>query len=346
MVNGEQMEKMIVFDYKQSEKAFFDSNKIDNVEIKFYEQQLDSMSLKEIPPEDKDAEILSVFITSNVDKSVLDEFKNLKLIATRSTGFNHIDLEECKARSIAVVNVAKYGETTVAQYAFGLMIAMIRKIIPAVVDMRSGHNNAPAYVGRDLNALTLGVLGTGSIGAAFCKIAHGAEMKILAYDFRPNPELVEKFGVEYVDKETLLKNSDVVSIHVPYNEANHHFIAKKELDMMKKEAYLVNTARGELLDTNALYQALVDEQIAGAALDVGECESFTFDTENFMEKIPGASANCLARALVTQRLIELPNVILTPHIAYNTQEAVDFILEATYKNIKDFYTGVQTNRIV
>lgn len=340
------MKKALIFDYKQSEKTYFDNNKIEDIEMKFFPQILDETSVKELSSEDKNAEILSVFITSSVTKSVLDEFKNLKLIATRSTGYNHIDLEECKNRGITVVNVAKYGETTVAQYTFGLLIAMIRQIIPAVIDMRNGHNNAPTYVGRDLNAMTLGVLGTGSIGAAFCKLAHGAEMKILAYDFYPNPELVEKYGIEYVDKETLLKNSDVVSLHVPYNEANHHFISKPELDMMKQGAYLVNTARGELLDTNALYQALLDKKLAGAALDVGECESFTFDTTNFMEKIPQASPNCLARALVTQRLIELPNVILTPHIAYNTQEAVDFIVDATYKNIEAFLSENLERKIV
>jgi len=168
----------------------------------------------------------------------------------------------------------------------------------------------------------------------------------LAYDFKPNADLAEKYGIEYVDKETLLKNSDVVSVHVPYNEANHHFISTKELDMMKHGSYLLNTARGELVDTNALYQALLDKKLEGAALDVGECESFNFDMEHLMEKIPGTSANCLARALVTQKLIELPNVIVTPHIAYNTKEAVETILVSTFKNINDFYSGIMTNRIV
>lgn len=337
---------MLVFDYKDSEKAYFENNKIDSIDMKFFAYSLNEVSVKELSDRDKSAEIISVFISSSVNKEVLDCFKNLKLITTRSTGYNHIDLEECKKRGITVANVPKYGETTVAQYTFGLLIAMVRQIVPAVLDMRHGKNRASTYVGRDLNSLTLGVLGTGSIGAAFCKLAHGAEMKILAYDFKPNSELREKYGVEYVDKETLLKNSDIISIHVPYNEANHHFIAKQELDMMKKGAYLVNTARGELLDTNALYQALLDKKIAAAALDVGECESFTFDTSNFMEKIPQVSQNCLARALVTQRLMELDNVILTPHIAYNTQEAVDFILEVTYQNIKSFLAGDVSNKIV
>jgi D-lactate dehydrogenase len=339
--------KILVFDFKASEKSFFEKKQFEDFEISFFEFPLNDSTIKQIPQSHIDgAEIVSIFISSALTKAVLNNFKSLKLVSTRATGYNNVDLDECKNREIAVVNVAKYGETTVAQYTFGLLVAMVRKIIPAVIDMKNGSNNAPIYVGRDLNAITLGVLGTGSIGAAFCKIAHGADMKILAYDFKPNPELAENYGVEYVDKETLLKNSDVVSLHVPYNQANHHFISKKELEMMRTGSYLLNTSRGELLDTKELYQALADKKLAGAALDVGECESFSFDMLNFMEKIPNTSADCLARALVTQRLIELPNVILTPHIAYNTQEAIETILESTFKNIDDFYNGLKTNRIV
>jgi len=339
--------KMLVFDFKSSEKPFFETNKFDDYEVLFIEQSLNEHTLQEIPSDDvENAEIVSVFITSNVNKEVLDKFKNLKLVSTRSTGYNHIDIEECKNRNIAVLNVAKYGETTVAQYTFGLLIAIVRRIVPAVLDMKKLENKSQSYVGRDLNAMTVGVLGTGSIGASFCRLAHSADMKILAYDFRPNAELAEKYSIEYVDKETLLKNSDIVSVHVPYNEANHHFISTKELDMMKKGSYLLNTARGELVDTNALYQALLDKKLEGAALDVGECESFNFDMEHLMEKIEGTSADCLARALVTQKLIELPNVIVTPHIAYNTKEAVETILENTFKNIDDFYQGISTNRVV
>lgn len=339
--------KLLFFDYKPNEHDFFNSKDFSAFDISFFDFPLNDLTLDKVAPEDiEDAEIVSVFITSALSDSVIQRLKKIKLVCTRSTGYNNIDLETCKRLDIAVINVAKYGETTVAQYTFGLLIAIVRKIIPAVVDMKNGINNAQIYVGRDLNAITLGVLGTGSIGAAFCKIAHGADMKILAYDFYPNQELVEKYGVKYVDKETLLKNSDVISLHVPYNKENHHFISKTEIDMMKTGAYVLNTSRGELLDTNELYRALADKKLAGAALDVGECEALSFDMSGFIDKMSGTSPDCLARALVTQRLIELPNVILTPHIAYNTQEAVDTILETTFKNIDDFYNGLRTNRIV
>lgn len=341
------MKKLLIFDYKNSEKSFFKTLKLDGFEIKFFEERLNEDTVKKISEEDKqNAEVVSMFITSDVNKDVLDEFKNLKLIATRSTGYNHIDLKECTNRGIAVANVSSYGETTVAQYTMGLIIALIRKIIPAFLDLKRMENRSQEYVGRDLNSLTVGVLGTGAIGTKVCKIANAFDMKILAYDFKPNCELSSKYNVEYTDLDTVLSQSDIISLHVPYNDSNYHFIDKKKINKMKQGAYLINTSRGELIDTKALYQALIDKKLTGCALDVGECESFSFDTENLLENIPGTSANCLARAFITQKLIELPNVIVTPHIAYNTEEAIQTILETTIKNIEFFYKGEASNRIV
>jgi len=339
--------KMLVFDFKSSEESFFEINKFDDFEILFFEQTLNQSTLEQFPSDEiESAEIISVFITSSVDKEVLDRFKNLKIISARSTGYNHIDLEESKKRGIAVVNVSSYGERTVAQYTFGLLITLVRKIIPAFLDMKKLENNSQNYVGRDLNSMTIGIIGTGAIGSMLCKAANDVDMKILAFDLFPKDEIKSKYNVEYVDLETLLKNSDVVTLHLPATATDYHMISEKELAMMKDTAYLINTSRGELVDTAALYQALVDKKIQGAALDVGECENFSFDMSHFIEKIPETTSNCLAKALVTQKLIELPNVIVTPHIAYNTEEAVKTILETTFKNIEDFYQGIKTNRIV
>lgn len=341
------MKKMLVFEYRNSEKPFFDKLQLDDIEIKFFGGKLNEDTFKKLPEEDRQsAEIVSVFIESHINTEVLDSFKNLKLITTRSTGYNHINIDSCLSHNVAVTNVSAYGEKTVAQYTFGLLLALIRKIVPAVNDMKRMDNKSQDYVGRDLNALTIGVIGTGSIGANVCKVANAFGMKILAYDFRPKAELTEKYNVEYVDLDTLLTESDVVSLHVPSNDANYHLISNEKIRKMKKSAYLINTSRGELIDTNALYQALVDKKITGCALDVGECESFSFDTENLLEKIPNTSMNCLARALVTQKLIELPNVIVTPHIAYNTEEAIETILETTIDSIKAFYQGEKKNRVV
>ncbi len=339
--------RMLIFDFKPSEKEFFNVNSFPDFDISFFEGRLNEKTLKDVSTTDKEnAEIISIFLNSNINNDVLDEFKNLKIIATRSTGFNHINLEECLEHDVAVVNVTQYGAKTVTQYTFGLMINLVRKIIPALSDMKKLQNHPQNYVGHDLEALKLGVIGTGGIGSNLCKLANFVDMKILAYDLRPNEELIQKYNVEYVDFETLIKNSDVISLHVPYNDENYHMISKKELEMMKPTAYLINTSRGELIDTNSLYQALTNNEIQGCALDVGECEDFSFDMDHFWQKIPQTTRNCLGRALVIQKMIELPNVIITPHIAYNTKEAIHFILETTFKNIDAFYKGEKSNRIV
>lgn len=339
------MKKMLVFDYRKSEKSYFQKMGND-FEFVFLEYPLNELTIKSIPDQAKDAEILSVFITSEVNKAIINEFKNLKLIATRSTGYNHIDLETCRERNIAVANVSSYGETTVAQYTFGLIIALLRKIVPAFFDMKKMQNHSQEYVGRDLNDLTIGIIGTGAIGAKVCKLANAFDMKILAYDFKPNNELAAKYDIEYVDLDRLLNKSDIVSLHVPYKGSGDYLIGEKEINKMKQGAYLINTSRGELIDTKALYQALINKKLTGCALDVGECESFSFNTDNMLEKISNTSANCLARTLLTQKLIELDNVIVTPHIAYNTEEAIKTILETTFNNIRAFYSGQELNRIV
>lgn len=341
------VKRMLVFDFKASEKSFFESKTFADYDISFFEGSLNSTTLKNVSLDDKaNAEIISVFLTSRINGEVIEAFKSLKIIATRTTGCNHINLEECLENDIAVANVTEYGERTVVQYTFGLIIALTRKIIPALFDMKCLQNNPENYVGRDLNALTIGVIGTGLIGSKICKVANYADMKVLAYDINPNPDLVEKYNVEYADFEYLIKNSDVITLHLPYNDENYHLFAKREFEQMKSKAYLINTSRGELVDTHALYKALIDKKIQGCALDVSECEEFVFDMDNFMQKMAETSHNCLSRALIIQKMLELPNVIITPHIAYKTEEAILDILETTMQNIEAFYKGKKINRVV
>lgn len=339
--------RMLVFDFKPSEKAFFDVNSFEEYDISFFEGSLNEKTLKNVSLSDKEnVEIISVFISSHINREVLDGFDKLKIIATRSTSCNHINLEECLEHDIAVANVTHYGAVTVVQYTFGLIIALVRKIIPALFDMKKLENNFENYLGRDLNTLTLGVVGTGRIGSQVCRLANFLGMNIIAYDFKAKPELSENFNVEYVDFETLVKTSDVITLHLPYNDDNYHMFSHREFEKMKENAYLINTSRGELVNTYALYKALRDKKIQGCALDVGECEDLSFDMDNFLQKIPETTHNCLGRALVIQKMIELPNVIVTPHIAHSTEEAIQDILETTMKSIKAFYEGKKSNRVV
>lgn len=339
--------RMLVFDFKQSEKEFFETNSFEDYDISFFEGSLNEKTLKNVSLSDKeDAEILSVFITSHINREVLEAFPKLKIITSRSTSCNHINLEECLEHDVAVTNVTKYGEVTVVQYTFGLIIALVRKIIPALFDMKKLENNSQNYVGRDLNTLTLGVVGTGTIGSKVCMLANFMGMKILAHDIKTKSELSEKFNVEYVDLNTLLKNSDIITLHLPYHDDNYHMFSHREFEKMKDSAYLINTSRGELVNTYALYKAVKEHKIQGCALDVGECEDLSFDMDNFVQKIPESTHNCLGRALVIQKMAEIPNVIITPHIAHSTEEAVQDILETTMQSIKAFYQGKKLNRVV
>ena len=222
---------------------------------------------------------------------------------------------------------------------------LIRKIVPAVRDMRRQDVRPAHYTGRDIKNLTLGVIGTGAIGSSVCKVAKSFGMKIFAYDVFKNKEIEDI--VEYTDFETLLKNSDIITLHVPYNSESHHMISAYELSIMKHGCSIINTARGELIDTMALYDALQSGKIAGCALDVHECERVTLNMSiNPVKSIETADKTCIQKALITQKLAELDKVIITPHIAYNTFDAINTILDNTFSNIRDYLKGMNTNRVV
>lgn len=339
--------RMLVFDFKKSERGFFEKQKFEDYDISFFEGSLNEKTVKNVALNDlENTEIISVFINSNITREVIEAFKKLKIITTRSTGFNHINLEECVKHNVAVTNVADYGAVTVVQFTYGVIIALVRKIVPALFDMKKLENNYESYIGHDLNALTLGVVGTGIIGSNMCKVANSLGMKILAYDIKQDKEVAEKYNVEYVKLDDLIKASDIITLHIPYKDENYHMFSHREFDMMKDNAYFINTSRGELVNTYALYKALLDKKIQGCALDVGECEYFSFDMGHFLQKIPETTHNCLGRSLVLQKMIELPNVIITPHIAHSTTEAIQNILETTMNDINFYYKGKKSNRVI
>lgn len=332
--------RMLIFDVKSSEKSFFteDSDYFREYDIDFFHEPLNEQTLNNISDDDKEkTEIISVFVSSDITKKVLEDFKNLKVIASRSTGIDHIDVEECNRRGIKVFNVKNYGETTVVQFTFGLILALVRKIVPGANDVKKLQISNDKYTGRDLGSMTIGIIGTGAIGCGMCKIAHAFSMKILAYDFEKNEEMIDKYNVNYVELKELLNKSDIITLHIPYTEKNYHFISQNEFEMMKPNAYLINTARGELIDIKALYEAIVNKKLKGVALDVTECENISFYTEDFAKTISKTTTNCMESALLIQKITELDNVIVTPHIAYDTAEAVASILESTFKNINEYF---------
>ena len=293
---------------------------------------------------DPEAQVLCTFIESSpVGEAELARFPAVKLIATRSTGFDHIDLAAAAARGVAVANVPFYGENTVAEFAFALLLALSRRIIDADERVREkGTFSSTGLRGFDLAGKTIGVIGTGHIGAHIIRMAQGFSMKVIGFDAYPNAELARTLGFAYAPLEEVLANSDIITIHVPYNEHTHHLINQRNISAVKKGAYLINTARGAVVETEALVSALKDRTLAGAALDVLE-EEGDLNEEAALLSAPHPKEEELKIALENHYLINHPRVIVTPHTAFNTTEAVERILQTSIENIKNFARGKPTN---
>lgn len=291
---------------------------------------------------DDQAEALCVFIDSHLGEAELSRFPALKLIATRSTGFDHIDLAATKARGITVVNVPSYGENTVAEFAFALLLSLSRRIPEAEARVRSGAFSPNGLRGFDLAGKILGVVGCGHIGMHMIRMANGFGMKILGFDVHPDPEIARANNFTYVSLPDLLAQSDIISLHVPYNPHTHHLINKENVGMIKKDSYLINTSRGAVIETDALVQALRDGTLVGAGLDVLEEEGDLNDEMQLLTQ-PHPNEDALKTTLENHYLIEHPRVIVTPHLAFNTAEALIRILDTTVENIQNFAAEAPTN---
>lgn len=337
--------KMLVFDFRDSEHEFFRGRDLENFDITFYGESLNEETVKQLPQEDLDnAAVISVFINSEMTEEVINSFKNLRIISTRSTGVDHINRLAVQAKNIAVVNVEGYGSRSVAQYTMGLAIALVRHIIPAVKSVADKKSGCDDFVGRDLSKLTMGVVGTGAIGVAVCKLAQAFGMRILAYDIIERQELTSTTNVKYVDFNTLLRDSDIVTLHLPYTGDNLNMFSAEQFSIMKNTSYFINTSRGELVNTKELYNAVSKGAIQGAALDVVTCESASFNCNRLAKKI-NATFECIEEAKFVEELVKLPQVIITPHIAYETQDAIDHILDITFIAILDCIKGGHSYRV-
>ena len=334
--------KMLMFDFRDTEKEFFDNNKLVDFDLSFIGEPLNA-DYKLTEEQKLETDIISVFRSSNLTDKVLKQFKNLRIIATRSYGYGHIDLDYCIEHNIAVLNVEQYGEEAVAQYAIALIIVLVRNMLPAILDMKGHKINYKHYEGKKLNNLTLGIVGCGQIGSAVAKIANYFGMRVLIHSYMQNPEL-DSF-CDFVSLDELLSESDVISLHLLYTGDNYHLIGKEEFEKMKDGVVFVNTARGELLDIKALYDNLVKGKVKAAALDVLECEFLSTHPGELSNVIKDSESHCVETALVTQKLFNMDNVIITPHIAYNTHESVNYLLTKTFNNIRDYIKGVNTNRV-
>ncbi len=292
-----------------------------------------------------DAEVISVFVTSKVTRELMDAMPNLKLIACRSTGFNNVDLVAAAERNVTVVNVPTYGEATVAEYAFTLLLALQRKL-PSVLKSEKEQLSPDNLMGHDLEGKVFGVIGTGHIGQKALKIAGGFSMQTIAYDSYPKTELQEGYHFKYVELDELLEKSDVVSLHVPYMPSTHHLMNGERLSKMKQGAIIINTARGELIDTSALIEQLDSGRLGGAAIDVIEGEALlNYHEETALLRSSTLPEGTLRHGVEISALEKMPNVIISPHNAFNTVEAIERINQTTAKNIIDFWYGNVSNKV-
>ena len=277
-----------------------------------------------------------------MDKDVLQKLPDLEMIATRSTGFDHIDIQTAGANKVVVCNVPFYGENTVAEHTFALILALSRKLFDSAERARKGDFTLDGLRGFDLKDKMLGIIGLGHIGFHVARIAKGFEMKVLAYDVKEDKKLAKKIGFEYSSLENLLANSDIITLHAPYNEKTKHLINSENIKKIKKGACLINTARGGLIETQALFKALSDGTLAGAGLDVLEEECFIKEEAQLLSKEFPKTCD-LRTVLQNHILLQQKNVIITPHNAFNSNEALMRILDTTVENIKSFAAGKPQN---
>jgi D-lactate dehydrogenase len=289
-----------------------------------------------------EAEAISTFIYSKLDRSVLERLLSLKLIATRSTGFDHIDTAYCDQHGITVCNVPTYGDNTVAEHVFALLLALSHRLIEAVERARTGHFSPEGLQGFDLEGKTIGVIGAGNIGRHVIRIAKGFGMEVVAFDMRPEEAFAEALGFRYVSFEELLSASDVITLHVPSSPQTHHLLSSDAFASMKEGVVIINTARGEVIDTRALIQGLTSGKVAGAGLDVLPDEPLIREEAELICSIY-CDQHDLRNLVADHVLLRLRNVVVTPHSAFNTREAVARIVETTVANIEAFARGEPQN---
>ena len=271
------------------------------------------------------AKIVSCFVQTNFTADVLQQLPSLKLLCTRSVGYNHVDLDACVKQGITVCNVPDYGSHVIAEHVFALLLSTIRHIPEGDDRVEAGEFDYKGLRGISLRGKTIGIVGTGKIGRKVAQIAHGFGMEILAVDHCRTEELEDLLGVEYVELDELLSGSEIITLHLPSLDSTRHMINRDTISKMKDGVILVNTARGDLIDSNALLDAMNSGKIQYALLDVLEHET------NFEEN---------------KELIAHPNVVTTPHIAFYAEESMTNMYEDCFTSIQEFLDTKEPEHVV
>lgn len=327
------MRQIVFFEVAPYERAAIEAQRFEGAEVRCHSEPLSAATA----PLARGAELVSVFIYSSLTPAVLDQLPDLRFVSTRSTGHDHLDMAACRARGVEASYVPSYGENTVAEHAFALIFALTKNLQKAIVRTRSLDFSLSGLEGRDLRGKVLGILGMGRIGTHATRIARGAGMEVIACDPRENPELAAQEGFRYVSFDGLLATADILSVHAALVPATYHLLDRGAFEKLKRGAILINTARGAIVDTEALCTAL-DAGIVGAAgLDVFEGEELLRDEMEVLRR--PLDQEQLRHLALCHSLLRRDNVILTPHMAFFTQEGVGRLLETSFDNIRAFMAG-------
>lgn len=316
--------RIAFFDAKSYDiESFNEVNKDYNFDIRFYQERL-SMSTV---PLAKGADVVCIFVNAECDAAVIDELveSGVKLIALRCAGFNNVDLKAAQGR-IQVTHVPAYSPHAVAEYAVALMLSLNRKIYRAVNRTRDGNFTLHGLLGFDMYGKTAGVIGMGRIAKELIKILHGFGMNIMAYDLYPDKEFAKQYGIKIVQLDELYANSDIISLHCPLTPDTKFLINEKSIAKMKKGVMIINTGRGQLINTEDLIEGLRSKRIGSAGLDVYEEEREYFYEDKSDKMIDDD---------VLARLLMVPNVVLTSHQAFFTEEALYNIAVSTLNSVKE-----------
>jgi D-lactate dehydrogenase len=313
-------------------------------------------SLREV---EADAEIVSIFIHDQIDDVFLADHPNLKLIATRSRSVDHIDLAACRARGVNICHVPHYADESVAEHTFALLLSLTRRLRELMIHAKDAGFSYAAVRSVELSGKTLGVIGMGHVGQRVADLARAFGMKVVAHDIERPPELAQQLSFEWVSLDELLARSDIISLHATLSAETYHVINRESLGKTKRGVIIINTARGALIETAALRDALESGHVGGAGLDVLQ------DERVLRQSVPDIIASDIIRHLrsdalaqeahdadrirelrelvLGDALLARPNVVFTPHVAFNSEEAVARLREVTAENLKAYLAGSPRN---
>ena len=327
--------RIAFFDTKPYDKSAFEKYAEEyGVSIKYFETKLNEDTAELASGFDA----VCAFVNDTVNDKVIDKFyeMGIRVLALRCAGFNQVDMKYAYGK-LHVLRVPAYSPYAVAEHAIALLLTSVRRIHKAYIRSKDFNFSLTGLTGFDLHGKTVGVIGTGKIGKVFMNICRGFGMKILAYDKYPDRNLEKDGSVRYVSMEALLQNSDIISLHCPLTEETYHVIDEKALNLCKKGVILLNTSRGALVDAEALLNGIKSRKVGAACLDVYEEESEWFFEDN---------SGHIMEDDTLARLISMPNVIVTSHQAFLTEDALENIAQTTLENLRVFFeTGECENEL-